>query len=467
MLGHERNGCTIIAAAVALLLAGHTCAIAAAQIYVPDPSNPTSTIKLEDAAPGPANTNPVLFVHGHNSDDPDDGGDLDGSSPGVPNFRRNWIDPLNGLSSFQETLNLTANAALNIEPYYIRFRDQDRSIADDAVEIGEAVKQILHRHDPNYDLSDDTSTTDFQVVVIAYSKGTISTRLYLKNLHQQTPDFKLVSEFVAIAPPNHGLNFPYLLFGGPPPLASQQLNNGYNGRGLASGRCVEYNVPASRNFIEELNDDASSNHTMADSHADAVPAGGVIPQAFPSEAPGSRAQTDAADEGVLYVTLYAAENRDLIGGDDPPGSPNNQEMTEPDCTSVHASAIGGTGMPPKQGRVLARNLAPDAINISVGSATTGNDIDGSDAIEVHQNTVHTCDVIYEALYTAVHHDLPASLGNRCPTLGSVPEIPPPPQVCLRCFFDFCIRCHTLRLVSIPLVAIIVMLLGWRFVKRRR
>ncbi len=76
--------------------------------------------------------------------------------------------------------------------------------------------------------------------------------------------------------------------------------------------------------------------------------------------------------GVLYVTLYASGNRDFVGGDVPPGAPDNAVETSSDCV-----------LPAKQGRMLARNLAPNAINLSLAS------IPGSSAVDVHGNTVHT------------------------------------------------------------------------------
>ena len=61
---------------------------------------------------------------------------------------------------------------------------------------------------------------------------------------------------------------------------------------------------------------------------------------YASEAPGSREDGRPPTEGVLYVTLYADGDRDLVGGDTP----------QDDCTA-------GTQ---RQGRKLARNLAAHA-----------------------------------------------------------------------------------------------------------
>ncbi len=125
---------------------------------------------------------PVLFVHGHNFKSANDS-DF--------NYMKNWVNILDDLPSFNDALVL--NSHLGIEPYYIRFVDQSRSIEDDATAIGLAVKKILARHGAS-------KTKPIKVVIVAYSKGTISSRLYLKGHADQ------VSEFIAIAPPNHGLS---------------------------------------------------------------------------------------------------------------------------------------------------------------------------------------------------------------------------------------------------------------------
>ena len=67
------------------------------------------------------------------------------------------------------------------------------------------------------------------------------------------------------------------------------------------------------------------------------------------------------------------------------------------------------------GRKLARNLAPEAVNIEVsGISGVGN---------VHANTVHEPEVICRALYTAVHHQTPPA-GFECQDSGGIPVIPP-------------------------------------------
>ena len=95
---------------------------------------------------------------------------------------------------------------------------------------------------------------------------------------------------------------------------------------------------------------------------------------YNGEAPRSRPDGTPTNEGILYVTLFANNNRDAAGGHTPSG----------DC----------------QGRILAKNLAPNAVNIHVP------EIPGLTKLGVHANTVHTPEVICLALYTAIHHQSP-------------------------------------------------------------
>ena len=132
---------------------------------------------------GSPNPVPVLFVHGHQ---------FDVSSSPTSGFRKDWFGEPDDQLSFKDALDLSPqNDNLGIEPYYIHFAEDDRSIAMDAKEIREAVEWILHRHDPGYDLTlpESKRSTHVQLVIIAYSKGTISARLYLKSLQAQVQDF--------------------------------------------------------------------------------------------------------------------------------------------------------------------------------------------------------------------------------------------------------------------------------------
>ena len=291
---------------------------------------------------------PILFVHGHN---------LVNSMDTDYNYRKNWQDTFENillssdLPSFKMALDLPANSGHQIEPYYIRFQDQNRSITLDAAEIGGAIQRILIRHgDPN--------AQQVKVVIIAYSKGTISTRWYLKNM---MPPIQPISEFIAISPPNHGMAFGTAQTNNS--LALRQLNNGYD------DSCTSFAESRSIDFIERLN-----GHPIEDTLS------GSAPQSiYESEAPFSRAQADPVTEGILYMTLFAPE-KDSVGGSAP----------SDDC----------------QGRIMAKNLAPNAEVIEVPQI---NDL-MSPFIQpewlVHAATVHTPEIICLSLYTAVHHEAP-------------------------------------------------------------
>lgn len=357
----------------------------------------TPTVFLADDSPLVGNTTspthalPVLFVHGHRPDSE--------TNP-EPHYRSTWQLPLGNLPSFSQTLNHGDNAGLGIEPYYIYFTDHNRSIVDDARDIGEAIELILQRHDPHYIPNDPNHLPTVQIVIIAYSKGTISTRLYLKSLvedlsttHNLPPprqDFRPVSEFIAIAPPNHGTRWPLLTQS----LAVRQLNNGYGGL-----LCLPYGDAEAADFIQSLN-----GHPIADSHIGASPQ-----DIYPSEAPGSRSDGAPPQQGVLYLTLYADNNRDPVGGDTP----------QDDCDFFGQ----------QQGRKLARNLAPDAVNMPVASIPGG-----TDGAAVHANTIHTQDVICLALYTAVHHRAPA-VGMTCPLQNDIPIVPVPARASVMLTLD--------------------------------
>jgi hypothetical protein len=322
-----------------------------ADVLVPEFPLPLSTTRI-----------PVLFVHGHNLDDAMDQ-DF--------NYRKNWQQPLDyplllKLPSFKIALDLPQNANVGVEPYYIRFQDQNRSITEDAAEIREAVTRILRRHD-------DPNASQIKVVIIAYSKGTISTRWYLKNM---MPVSQPVSEFIAISPPNHGLRASASVTSSS--LALRQLNNGFD------EQCGSFNDAQSASFIEILN-----GHPIGDTSAGTAQGPG-----FNGEAPGNRPDGAPLDQGVLYIALYANNNRDVVGGGAPSG----------DC----------------QGRVVAKNLAQFSENREVSQ------IVGVTSLGVHANAVHTPEIICLALHAAIHHQAPAP-GLSCPTQTvndrQVPVIP--------------------------------------------
>jgi len=326
--------------------------------------------------PTPRANLPVLFVHGHNTDS-----DTDSDR----NYRKNWQDSLRGLTSFMQTLDLGKNDWLDIEDYYIRFVNQGHSIHLDALEIREAVDLILHRHDPNYAYPHvPGQTTNVKVVIIAYSKGTISSRLYLKNLlADPNYGFNPVSEFVALAPPNHGVKVPV-----PNTCAAQQLANGRTAVAcntipsfpIQSADCEDPFPDGGTDFIKNLNETGNPpvNEEAPGSRSDLTPGG----------APNSPA------DGTLYVTIFDGQGRDLVGGQNDPGA----------C----------------QSRPMARNRSANAINIPASTITDDGwqtvptffglaSENERKSIAVHQNTVHTPEVICAALYAAVHHRSPDGL----------------------------------------------------------
>ena len=103
-------------------------------------------------------------------------------------------------------------------------------------------------------------------------------------------------------------------------------------------------------------------------------------------------------QGILYVTLYAANNADFVGGDGPSG----------DCA-------GG-------GRKIAANLATHAVNIAIPNIPDSLLFVSGPAV-VHDSTVHFQDVICKALYAASHHRSP--VGETCTLNGRVPIVPLP------------------------------------------
>ena len=312
--------------------------------------------------PKPKNHLPVLFVHGHH----------DGKNKGKT-FRKNWQQSLNGLPCFQETLELAENAWLDIEPYYIDLEDytdadekKNRSIEEDARKIKEAVELILlHQDDP--------AAKTRKVVIIAYGSGAVSARCFLKDLWENQNKrlaFHPVSEFIAISPPNHGFNAAndFIKTIGQDSLILRQINNGFD------ENCNRFSDARSHDFIEKLNGHAIRDTLMAH----------YCGQIFDSEAPGSRRNNEPMENGILYVTFYARGNRGAAGGSDP----------SDDC----------------QGRVLAKNLAPNAVNREIpgipGNMSYPEIPGGDDKPAVHQNTVHMPEVICKALYTAVFHQAP-------------------------------------------------------------
>ncbi len=358
------------------------------------------TLLSEDTLTPPDNRTAVLFVHGHDPN-PD---------PQHPNYRKNFHDAIDGLTAFKIALDLPENVCLGVEPYYLHFGDAEadhqRSIDEDAAQIQEAIELILARHrlrDPN--------ALNLKVAVIAYSKGTISTRKYLKQLQDAGAPIP-VSEFIAIAPPNHGLNWPGL--SGPSGYPSaRQLNNGY------SSWCIPFG-DSSLNYIDDLN-----GHPTDDTRLPSGSGPTEAPAIYATEAPGSRQDGPGVEQGTLYVTIYAADNGDFVGG----------SQLSSDC----------------KGRGVAKNLSPHAVNlddIAILNVPANSSIPGwleplidaetRDKFARHQNTVHHPEVIFRALYTVVHHQTPPP-GTGYSLVGNVPVIPPPgagpPEASVALLFD--------------------------------
>jgi len=385
MLGKNHSLYILFVVGLALALASGAAAQTKVEVYGSDAE------VLVDFGTHPTNQLPVLFVHGHNFQK-----DMDDDY----NYKKNWVDPLCNLPSFAQALD--RNPHLAIEPYYLRFETQNRPIAEDAAEIARAVDLILHRHDPDYILSNPRRSTHAQVAIIAMSKGTISSRLYLKQLSDYAalgcdgsrdlpcvgPGFYPVSELIAIAPPNHGLNT--LVTGKSEAL--RELNNGYGPLCFPLG--------SGTNFIQNLNGHSICD-TFGKSGCTLCPCQTMHtePEAiYPSEAPLSRAPDAPLRDGVLYLTLFAANGADeLTGG----------HALSDDC----------------QGRRLALNLSPDAVNIPLAKEEVGFCLSTT-----HSLTPHWPKTICRALYTATHHR--ASLETPyCPLdAEKVPQIPAPPAI---------------------------------------
>ncbi|MGH6928686.1 MAG: vWA domain-containing protein, partial [Dongiaceae bacterium] len=166
-------------------------------------------------------------------------------------------------------------------------------------------------------------------------------------------------------------------------LAVKQLYNGFRPDGVVFDCSDSFGTAAATNYIQDLN-----GHDIADTI-------GLDPnESYAEEAPGSRPDGDAPTAGTLYVTLFANDNRDFVGGATP-----STDCAQPD------------------GRKLALNLAPEAVNIEVP------EIVGNTPATVHANTVHTFEAMCLALYAVVHHRSP--LGQTCQPANGVPVIPPP------------------------------------------
>ena len=296
---------------------------------------------------------PVLFVHGHEF----------GSSGTGGTYQANFTATTG--PSFAGALARAENQDLGIEAYYIQMLVADRSIFEDAQRIGQAIGLIQGCQDP-------ASPAGVRVAVIGYSKGTISTRVYLRSRQMDLsvdfpgevaldpPGVNPVTEFVALAPPNHGLRALPLL---DTELPVRQMNDG-----VTRNNCVSYNVPLATQFMTRLNGTVGGQWT------------GMF------ETPGNRAKDAPVTSGTLFVAIYATGDRDLVGGDSP----------DPD---------GDCNTPPRK---QARNLGTNAVNIAIA-------VSGSTALAVHTATVKDAEVICRALYAVANHRAAEDSGQVCAT----------------------------------------------------
>ena len=79
---------------------------------------------------------------------------------------------------------------------------------------------------------------------------------------------------------------------------------------------------------------------------------------------------------------------------------------------------------------LALNLSPDAVNLPLGQSSIANDSETA----VHQNTVHSFDVMCLALFAARYDHSPE--GQTCRASGDVPIIPSPARAAAMLTLDF-------------------------------
>jgi hypothetical protein len=303
---------------------------------------------------------PVLFVHGHSGD-----------------AVAAWYEDGGGDTSFAASI--LANPQLAIDAYFLQLpvhgsgQNQGRSITEDAEDIlawiegGADTAGRLHAGILNLPAYAGLG----KIAIVAYSQGTLSSRYYIKNRmgSRMGPAGSVrVSEFVALASPNHGVGGTFSCGNAQEPdRALRQLCAGMTATLFSQAApCSSFtpalfgsNLPGDESFIGDLN-----GHPLSDSCAAA--------DLYPSEAPRSR---PSEADGVLYANLYAAGEDDaLVGGD--------QQALD------------------SAGRRLARLLAPDAANREIP-------IPGP-LISAHARFPHTWEVICTTLLTVSDHQVPVS-----------------------------------------------------------
>lgn len=312
---------------------------------------------------------PVLFVHGY----------ANGSVP-------TWIDPGTGtLTSFAHAL--AANPQLPLDAFYLELpprgsshpQNYGRSIADDSVDVLAAIEGGLDsRGYTQVGILNMPAYRNFgRVAVVGFSMGTLSSRHYLTNLMgDRRKGTVTVSDFVALAPPNHGLaTFGFWCVNASEPDKSlRQLCGGYiedQTSGTTACPCIP---PVTPQFTTNTGDDATflidlNGHALTDS---------CSLNQYASEAPNSRPSMPG---GVLYAAFYAANNEDFwLGGD----------KQEHDCL----------------GRRLARNMSKDAENREIVNIPGGD-------LSIHRNTPHFWDTICMTLRTITDHQVPADQAQAC------------------------------------------------------
>lgn len=369
---HRRTGdvteWTLVQADILVANDGSVTAIpeigAGVEVTAFDAGQQTATVRFTPLA---AERIPVVFVHGHSR-----------------TAQEVWRSDGSGSGSTSFAAALEANPGLPIDAFYLELpvhgnqypENFERSIEEDAADIlamiegGEDSQGVQQTGILNMSEYQDVD----RVALVAYSQGTLSSRYYLKHLMGSLSGGAIrVSEFVALAAPNHGVGG-LISCGDPaqPDRARRQLCGGISAT-ISSvlgscGNCpggvpepFSTNGGTDATFITELNGHAFDASCQEPS--------------VPQEAPRSRPTTP---DGVLYLNLFAAGNADLFVGGDQQGD---------DCV----------------GRRLARNHAPDAVN---------REVDGIGGA-VHSEFPHSWPVICLALKTVTDHAVPANQAVAC------------------------------------------------------
>jgi hypothetical protein len=228
--------------------------------------------------------------------------------------------------------------------------------------------------------------TEFQggkVVLVGYSQGAISSRYYLKNSMGSGPLGRItVSEFIALAAPNHGIAGKYCkgIFGYEADRSTRELCEGtlsIDNDSQTCGPCLDIGTFTNNTGEETTFFNSLNGHPVVE-NCNEIDIDN--PQA---ETPTSR---PPLPDGVLYINLYAAGNADkVVGGQTQSG----------DCF----------------GRRLAKNHSPYATNMEI----TG--VPGSGDVGVHYNFPHHWPTICVTLKTIVNQQAPTNQTEACQGLN--------------------------------------------------